>query len=382
MSHRVVIITEIIAPYRIPVFNALARLPEIDLHVIFLAETDSAQWKWRVYKEEIQFSYEVLRSWRGRVAGNTFLFNWGVSAALKRFLPDSIVFGGYNYLASWKGLLWARSHGVPALLWAESNVNDRRSRNPIVEFLKSTFIRACRAFVVPGRSSHNYLSGYGVAVSDIFTAPNAVDNNLFAAGAEAARKDERRFRDCLNLPDRYLLFVGRFVREKGIFDLLDGYALLPAEKQDEVGIVFVGDGPERAELARRVANLCKGEIRIVGFAQRDQLAIYYGLADVFIFPTHSDPWGLVVNEAMACGLPILATAVAGCVADLVSHGDNGLVVTARDVSGMAKAIAAMLDMGRLQQMGASSQSRIKAFSSLAWAEGVRAAVEFATGKEA
>ena len=113
-------ITEIIAPYRIPVFNALAQHNAIDLHVIFLAENDRTQRQWLVYKDEIRFSYQVLPSWRRRVGRHNFLLNWGAETALRRASPDFIVCGGYNYAASWQSLSWARRNRVPFSLWTES----------------------------------------------------------------------------------------------------------------------------------------------------------------------------------------------------------------------------------------------------------------------
>ncbi|HEY8671573.1 MAG TPA: hypothetical protein VIL63_12075, partial [Terriglobales bacterium] len=108
MKRRLVILTEIIAPYRIPVFNALAQHDEIDLHVIFLAETDSSIRQWRIYADEIRFSYEVLPSWRQRLGKYNILVNQHVVNALLRARPDVILSGGYNYLASWQALRWAK----------------------------------------------------------------------------------------------------------------------------------------------------------------------------------------------------------------------------------------------------------------------------------
>ena len=113
MRRRLVILTEIIAPYRIPVFNALAQHEEIDLHVIFLAESDPKLRDWLVYKEEIRFSYQVLPSWRRKFAGQNLLLNRGLKRSLQRAAPDAILCGGYNYLASWQAMRWAgrrRSH--------------------------------------------------------------------------------------------------------------------------------------------------------------------------------------------------------------------------------------------------------------------------------
>src|SRR5258706_3300786 len=94
MTRRVVIMTEIISPYRIPVFNALAQTPGVDLHVIFLAETDATMWQWKVYKEDIRFSYEVLTHWRWRGRGFNVLLNLGVTAALAKAEPHVVVLGG------------------------------------------------------------------------------------------------------------------------------------------------------------------------------------------------------------------------------------------------------------------------------------------------
>src|SRR5262249_13261012 len=124
---RLAVLTEIISPYRIPVFNALAQAPEIELHVIFLAETDASMRQWHVYTDEIQFSYEVLPSWRQRLGSHNVLINRDVGRALRRAHPEVILCGGYNYLASWQALRWAERKKVPFLLWCESTAADRRN---------------------------------------------------------------------------------------------------------------------------------------------------------------------------------------------------------------------------------------------------------------
>ncbi len=110
-SRKTVILTEIIAPYRIPVFNVLGSRTGLDLHVIFLAETDETLRQWRVYKDEICFSYQVLPSWRWRAGKSSFLVNRGLWAALNKVNPEVMICGGYAYAASWEALLWARRHG-------------------------------------------------------------------------------------------------------------------------------------------------------------------------------------------------------------------------------------------------------------------------------
>jgi glycosyltransferase involved in cell wall biosynthesis len=376
VTHKLVIVTEIIAPYRIPVFNALAQRPEIDLHVIFLSESDPALRQWLVYKEEIKFPYDVLPSWRQRFGKYNILLNRGMHSSLSRIQPDVVVCGGYNYPASWTAARWAKAHRVPFLLWTESTAFDLRRRYRVVEFIKKRFLKMCAAFVVPGKSSLHYLQDLGIPAERIATAPNAVDTTLFSKLAEAARHSESQVRARHRLPARYFLYVGRLVKAKGVFDLLHAYSQLNPEIRSSVGLVLVGDGSDRQQLVELAANITPGTIQIPGFAHREQLSEIYALADGFIFPTHSDPWGLVVNEAMACGLPVLATTVAGCTLDLVQDGWNGFVVPPRDPTRLAAAMENLaIDSTLRTEMGRRSRERVESYSPAAWARGMLEAVQ-------
>jgi len=375
MKRRLIIITEIISPYRIPLFNALAQHPDLNLHVIFLGENDPNLRKWRVYKEEIRFSFQVLRSWRKRLGRYNALLNVGVASALAQVKPDVILCGGYSYLASWVALGWARKHAVPFLLWSESNQQDQRRGFLVTEFLKRQFLRRCDRFVVPGQSAGEYLSKLNIPEDRISIAPNAVDNCLFGVAADVARKKAGELRNALGLPSRYYLFVGRLVREKGIFDLLTAYQRISHDLRSQIGLVFVGDGPCKSELQQKASEITGGSIRVVDFVQRDELGAFYGLAETFVLPTYTDTWGMVVNEAMACGLPVIVSNAAGCAADLVRENWNGLSVKAGDIDGLSSAMTRLgQDVNLRQQMEANSAAQILGYSPEVWATSVDAAV--------
>jgi glycosyltransferase involved in cell wall biosynthesis len=375
MSCRAVILTEIISPYRIPVFNALAENPQIDLKVIFLAETDPDLRQWQIYKNEIRFPYEILPSWRHRLGKHSVLLNRGLAASLTSSSPEVIVCGGYNYFASWTALRWAKRNETRFMLWTESTGSDARSANRIADHLKKRFLSHCHGVVVPGISSRRYVRAFQFDDKCIFTASNAVDTDFFAVRAEAARANAGVIRQQLGLPPRYFLFVGRLVREKGVFDLLDAYAALSIKTRAQIGLVFAGDGSTRSELEHCARSQQLDSIRFTGFAQREQLANYYALADVFVFPTHSDPWGLVVNEAMACALPVISTTVAGCAADLVRDGLNGRLVTAGNIAELSTAMAELSsqESARLS-MGQRSRQLIREFSPESCASGMAEAM--------
>lgn len=373
-KRRVLILSEIISPYRIPVFNALAEDGRLELHVVFLSETDSGLRQWRVYKDEIRFSHEVLPSTRFRAGRSSLLLNWKLRSCLGRFEPEVIICGGYNYVASWGALWWTKKNGAELVLWCESNRYDARSGRGLVESLKSYFVSHCDRFVVPGQASREYLRVMGVEDHTISIAPNAVDNEWFRTRAESIRAQSAEFRARFSLPERFLLFVGRLVAEKGVFDLLAAYNRLPEELRASTGLIFAGDGPDKTQLERQARLTTPGAICFPGFLHREELAGLYALAAALVLPTRSDPWGLVVNEAMACGLPIVVSDVAGCACDLVENGWNGYVVPPRDVPKLTAAIELLMQNQQLaKKMGERSVERIRGYSPEACAEGLAAA---------
>jgi 1,2-diacylglycerol 3-alpha-glucosyltransferase len=371
MRPRLVIITEIIAPYRVPVFNSLAARGDVDLHVVFLAETDPKLRQWTVPKDEIRFSYQVLPSFRLRLGNSNLLLNRGLDRALRQVRPDVIVCGGYNYPSAWRAAFWARERNIPFLLWTESNAADHRGRSTFVEYLKRKYLGMCRGFVVPGEASKSYLQQLGLPAQLIFKAPDAVENELFTQGARMARTNLATVRKRIDVPERYFLNVGRFIRAKGVFDLLEAYAKLDEEIRASVGLVFVGEGDAKSELIRRASLIRPGTVKVSLFVQKEQLAEFYALADAFVFPTHSDPWGLVVNEAMASGLPVIASNVAGCVRDLVEDGWNGFIVPVSDVRRICSSMELLAKGNDLRgQMGERSLQRIQEYSPEACAAGI------------
>ena len=364
---KLVVLTEIISPYRVPVFNALAEYPELDLRVVFLAETDPSMRQWRIYRDEAHFSYEVLPSWRRRFGKHNILVNTNVVIALERACPDVILCGGYNYLASWQALHWAKKNDVPFLLWSESTAHDQRNAYSVVENLKQMFLNDCSGFVVPGKSAFEYVSGM-TRSENVFVAPNAVDNELFSVRSQKAAKNSR-LRSQLGLPERFLLYVGRLVRAKGVQDLLQAYAALQPELRQEVGLVFAGDGPLRAELEADARSIFPGSVHFAGFVDRDELPGYYALAECLVLPTHSDTWGMVVNEAMACGLPIVCSRVAGCAADLV--GSNGILVDPGDISRLTASLCKISSDAELRaKMSVESRRLIQNYSPDCCARGI------------
>jgi glycosyltransferase involved in cell wall biosynthesis len=193
------------------------------------------------------------------------------------------------------------------------------------EVLKRRIVSLFSAALAGGQPQCAYLLALGMRADRVFDGYDVVDNDHFARQADAAREHAAEAREQLGLPARYFLANGRFVEKKNLFRLFEGFARYRSAARAEAwDLVLLGDGELRPQLLDHVARLGLQEaVHLPGFRQYEELPAYYGLAEVFVHGSTTEPWGLVVNEAMAAGLPVLVSDRCGCAADLVVPGANG-----------------------------------------------------------
>lgn len=365
---RVAILTEIPAPYRIPLFNTLAARSDVELEVLFLGQVDPTH-PYPVYADEFRFR-AVFLAGSGVVRSRRWtVLNRGVGRALRGFGPDVLVVGGWNQPAFWQALAALRIRGRPVVGWVESTQRDARRGSPPAELLKRVFVRACTSFAVPGQAAREYLLALGVEPLRIRTAPNAVDTSIFGERVTDERRRRSELRRQLRLEGTTFLFVGRLEREKGVD------VLLAAAREVEGTFVVVGAGSE--EEALRAA--APANVRFAGWVGRDELPRWYASADVFVLPSRSEQWGMVLNEAAAAGLPIVASEAAGAAWDLVEPGVNGERVPVEDANALAHALTAFLDDDARARAGARSHALAEAFTPTLWAEAIAEIASQAVG---
>ena len=263
-----------------------------------------------------------------------------VHAALTAADPQVVVIPGWSHPGALSALLWCLQKGRPAVLMSESGPHDdvrRRAR----EATKRHVVRLFSSAVVGGAPHGAYACALGLSAGAVFSGYDVVDNQHFERGARQARVCDQRFRQRLGLPQRYFLASGRFVAKKNLLRLLDAYAgYRQRAGADAWHLVLLGDGELRAEVERRIARLDLTDVILAGFQQYDELPAYYGLAGAFVHASTTEQWGLVVNEAMAAGLPVLVSERCGCAPDLVDSGVNGFTFDPYDVEGLAGLMAA------------------------------------------
>jgi glycosyltransferase involved in cell wall biosynthesis len=260
--------------------------------------------------------------------------------------------------------------------------DEARRRAP--EAIKARVVRLFGSALVGGMPHRDYASVLGLAPEAIFDGYDVVDNDHFARGARQARVARQRWRARLGLPERYFLASGRFVAKKNLLRLLEAYAGFRRRAAgDHWHLVLLGDGELRAEIERRIARAdLAGRVMLAGFKQYEELPGYYGLANAFVHASTTEQWGLVVNEAMASGLPVIVSERCGCVPDLVEDGVNGFTFDPYAVQALAalmQRVAAMTEERRAA-MARAGQRIIANWGPERFADGLMQAVQAALGQ--
>jgi len=303
---------------------------------------------------------------------------------LTQLQPEVIVIAGYSDLPMRTAAKWARRNRRGVVLCSETTGWDFKRRRWRESIKRMWIRRHIDAAVVGGQPHRDYAVKLGIEPERIWDRYDVVDNEYFSRRCDALRAEGSAARIKAGLADNYFLYVGRFAPEKNLVTLLRAYRRYREENETPWSLVMVGDGPDRSYLLQVArAEQIEGVIW-AGSKQADELPLYYAFAGCFILPSSLEPWGLVVNEAMASGLPVIASYRCGCASDLVSDGCNGFVFDPGDVGQLSQL---MLQMGSksLEQrcaMAQASRRMISGWSPENWAIQVASAAHCAAQLQA
>jgi glycosyltransferase involved in cell wall biosynthesis len=366
---RVALVTNIVPPYRVPVYEALAATPGWRLRV-FVSSDSEFDRSWRVDAGSLDAVRVRSASLRRRVATRgqthfdqivTLHVPIGLPAALRRFAPDVVIsseLGARTLLA----LLYCRLARVPLVIWSYHSRVSATAAGPVTRRLRRALLARAHAVVGMGRQAREVLTGLGVPDERLFDAPNACDHDAVAkalAGVDVEARREAVIR-ALGCRQRIALVAGRLVPMKGLSELLRAWELVPAAVRADWSLVFVGSGPLATAL------------------QPQELVGFYAAAELLVFPSLGDPWGLVVNEAFACGRPVLCSRLAGCADDLLRPGANGWLSDPTDADAFAQTLAEALTSSDLARLGTGARATAERLRPERMADGLRDAVLHAT----
>ncbi len=274
--------------------------------------------------------------------------------------PNVVAVTGWAAADALTALDWCIRRNVPAVMMSESQERDA-SRSWLKERLKRQIVSGCSAALVGGTPHARYAAKLGLPTDRIFPGYDVVDNDWFSKGAETARNRAAELRAERGLPRRFFLASCRFIEKKNLPRLLAAFARYrDMAGADAWDLVLLGSGPLEEVLRLRAGELSIAPfVHFAGFQQYGELPAYYGLAEAFIHASTVEQWGLVVNEAMASGLPVLISEACGCAEDLVHEGRNGFRFDPLGLGAMAAAMQRVTDPERGAGMGHESRRIIR-----------------------
>lgn len=360
----VALVANALAPYRIPLLNRLAHLPEVRIRALLGEESERFR-KWHVTLAGSDFDWQVFPSLvvpvRTKLADQTGLFfSPRLWKHLLRVRYDLVIAFGWTMPNSVMALLIRRAQRLPVVLWDTSIPHPAGAVKKLMMPGVRRYFRGYDGYLASSSLCAEYMVSNGAARERVVLLPQAIDNEFFRTRAASAHDGRETLKRELGLADRnVILYVGQFTERKGVLPLLDAFRTLAA-KDARAGLLLVGNGPLQDELiARRDAFGLADRVVISEFVQKPELPRYYAAADLFVLPSYYDTYGVVVNEAMACGLPVVTTDRVGAAHDLVQEGANGMIVPVGDAAALAAALERILTDEPLRKgMGKRSQQII------------------------
>ncbi|MFQ5568040.1 MAG: glycosyltransferase [Rhodothermales bacterium] len=329
-----------------------------------------ATYAWRTEPDRAQFRREQIFPNRSLEQLTPAEIYAGVTTTLDRLAPDAVAINSYSYPDALACLDWCRRHRRVAVVMTDSKEDDA-PRIAWRERVKALLISQFDAALLAGTPHRAYFEKLGFPNDAVFLGYDVVDNAFFRERAADAREHPERYRHLPGLASDLPFFLtsSRFVPRKNLDGLLAAYHAYRAGTAHPWRLVILGDGPERARLDALLHTERIENVTLAGFRQLEELPAYYGLAGAFVHPARIDQWGLVVNEAMAAGLPVLVSERAGCAHDLVLEGENGYRFPPENTDRLARLMQQMTSAQTDRAaMGRRSQAIIAGWSPEHFAE--------------
>jgi glycosyltransferase involved in cell wall biosynthesis len=377
--------------YFVPLFKHLARQPEIDLTVVYCslhgAEAGRDPGFRRSFAWDVPlldgYRYKLLRNyWPGQLGEGFFTrLNPGVVREFQRGGYDAVIIFGWRDFTYCLGLVAAYLSRLPWIMGGAGislfEDDARGLKKLLKKLILGTIFRRTGAFLVRGRSHELSYERYGVTPGRFFFMPMAVDNEFFSIHSDRAKPHRATIRARYQIPSDavLLLFAGKLLPGKRPQDILAVLARLQAVVP-QLCAAFVGEGELRPFLEAEMRRLGLNNAFLLGFKNLSEMPEMYAMSDVLVMPSNHEAWGLVTNEAMATGLPVVVSNRVGASMEIIRDGDNGFVYPVGDIDSLARIVRRVAEDPSLRErMGRRSREIIQGISYDQCVTGILAAVQ-------
>lgn len=348
------------APYMVERFNVVADRGNLDFEAWFNERTEKGR-SWEIDESNWRFRYRYLP------AVNLLKRNFHWPSPLFRRRPDVLVslYAEPVFLIGW-AITKLRKGSIA--FWCQVTHDSWVQRKWWKNYIKKLIFPMLDATLGSGKDSQKFAIQYGIPIEKALCLRHSIDVNHYLAGHKKACAQRNKIREKLELVGTTFIYVGRLWKGKGLGYLLQAFNDAQKEIDKEISLILVGDGKEEAILKKMCYEKSIKNVIFTGFVQKRNLPIYYAASDVFVFPTLGDPYGLVVDEAMASKLPIISSSSVGEITDRVENGVNGYIVSSGNIQGMKeKMLILAKDEKLIKKMGEISLKKIIYHTHERWA---------------
>ncbi len=376
--------------YFAPLYRRLAQEPEIDLTVFYCSRKGTEEYFDSGFGQRLKWDVQLLEGYPHRflpglmksdhLGGFFSLINPSLIAELRRGRFDALLVHGHQFASYVLGIVAAKFLGIPVLIRCETHLLLHRSplkmalRRPVMNFFHQHVYSACLPI---GTRNREFYLHHGVKESNLFDVPYTVDNSYFIRAVEKYKEEKEAIRKDLGLPvDKPLiLYASKLTKRKRAFDLLLSFQRLQEHQQLEATLLFVGAGEQEQALKDYAQEHSIPDVHFFGFYNQSELPKLFAISDIFVLPSENEPWGLIINEVMCAGLPVIATEETGATADLVKDGYNGFTYQAGDLARLTEHLSTLiLDAGLRKRMGQHSKDLIAKWDYESCVSGILAAL--------
>jgi glycosyltransferase involved in cell wall biosynthesis len=297
---KIAIVTNIPTPYRNPVYSKLSHFDKVDLFVFYCSYTEpNRSWK----QQNLDFKHKFLSNKKDRFVH----FNWNILKELNQFNPDVTITSGFNptMLLAW---LWSLTKKKKHIPFSDANIHSESKLSFFHKLIRKMVYKTSAAFIGASDKTLELFKSYNINNTKLFRSCLAINNENFKQNKTIEKKYD-------------LLFCGQFNERKNPLFFVE-LAKYINDLKPGIRVLLIGNGPLKEKTIEKL-NEYQIKYDDVGFVQPSEIINYYHLSKLFIFPTQKDPWGLVANEALAAGVPVLVSSVAGVANELVIDGYNG-----------------------------------------------------------